>query len=249
MAKSIPNGQDRAAWAEGRDYAAGHVDTSATQTRLLVMDNDRPLVFVAASGLARETAEAARADGRRVLGCLDDDRTTWGEDLGPAGQVLGGLEKAYDNSEAEFVLCAGSGQVRREMLSRLRGLGGEVHLGTVIHPSVEVPSSCAVGEGSILLAGTVLTASVRIGRHVVCMSQAVLTHDDVVGDFATLCASVTLGGGVTVGEAAYVGMSASIHPNRTLGVGSVLGMGSVLLHDLPDGETWAGNPARVLGVR
>ena len=53
----------------------------------------------------------------------------------------------------------------------------------LIHPSVDVPESCTVGAGSIVLAGCVLTADVRVGRHVVMMPGVVLTHDDVIEEF------------------------------------------------------------------
>jgi hypothetical protein len=48
------------------------------------------LVIVAASGLALETAEAARAAGLRVEGCVDDDSGRWGARVGGWLEVLGG---------------------------------------------------------------------------------------------------------------------------------------------------------------
>ncbi len=112
-----------------------------------------------------------------------------------------------------------------------------------------VPDDCAVGRGSVVLAGTVLTTSVQIGRHVVVMPNVTLTHDDVVEDFATICAGVSLGGGVHVGEAAYVGMNAAVRENLSVGSGATLGMGAALLQDLPSLQTWAGVPAAPVAAR
>jgi acyl-[acyl carrier protein]--UDP-N-acetylglucosamine O-acyltransferase len=78
------------------------------------------------------------------------------------------------------------------------------------------------------------------------MPNVTVTHDDVVGDYATLCAGVSLAGGVRVGEAAYLGANASVRQHLRVGDDSTLGMGASLLSDLPDGETWAGVPARRL---
>ena len=104
-------------------------------------------------------------------------------------------------------------------------------------------SSCSISAGSILLAQTVLTADVQIGRHVVIMPNVTLTHDDRLEDFVTVCAGVALGGSVQVGHAAYLGMNSSVRENVSVGETAVLGMGAVLLRDLPAGEAWAGVPA------
>jgi acetyltransferase-like isoleucine patch superfamily enzyme len=81
------------------------------------------------------------------------------------------------------------------------------------------------------------------------MPNVTMTHDCVVADFATLAAGVSLGGGVRVGRAAYLGMNAAVHPGVRIGAGAVVGMGAVVLTDVPDGETWAGVPARALVPR
>jgi sugar O-acyltransferase (sialic acid O-acetyltransferase NeuD family) len=202
----------------------------------------RDLILLAASGLARELASADLRD-TRVVGVLDDNRTLHGTER--AGMtILGGLELASE-LDAQLVLCMGDGLARRRVYRRLAALGiPDTRFEPVIDGSVRVPESCSVGAGSIVLAGTVLTASVAIGRHVVVMPHVTLTHDNVVDDFATLAAGVSLGGSVRVGEAAYLGMNSSVRQGVAVGREAVVGMGAVVLQHIPDTETWAGVPAR-----
>ncbi|OAA25254.1 sugar O-acyltransferase, sialic acid O-acetyltransferase NeuD family [Frankia sp. EI5c] len=206
-----------------------------------------PLILVAASGLARETAEAVRAAGRHhLLGFVDDNPERWGTDIDGL-PVLGGLEVVTRRPSAQVVLCPGPGQARRRLALRLAEAGvTEERYATVVHPSASVAGSSELGPGCILLAGVVLTACVRLGRHVVVMPNAVLTHDDVVDQYATLCASVSLAGAVRVGEGAYLGAGALVREGVTIGPWSTLGMGAVTLRDVPGHQVWVGSPARFL---
>ncbi|MEI2730740.1 MAG: acetyltransferase [Dermatophilaceae bacterium] len=202
------------------------------------------LLLVAASGLARETAEAARRAGWDVLGCLDDDVAKHGTEVMPGLRVLGGIDTVGRFPEASVAICAGKGAAREAIATRLAALGiDDERYAVVLDPSVVAPPSCAVGVGSILLAGVTLTASVTVGRHVVCMPGVVLTHDDVVEDFATLCAGVVLGGSVVVGQRAYLGMASSVRERTQVGPDSVLAMGAVAIRDLTMGQMAVGVPA------
>lgn len=202
------------------------------------------LILIGAGGLAREVLAVEKDLGRYdEVVILDDDLARWGSEIDGV-RIQGPVRHAAD-WRGDLVVCAGAGSVRRRIVRRLGELGVDCDRYAVVqHPTVSVASSCVVGAGSVLLAGTVLTAGIRVGRHVVAMPNVVLTHDDDVSDFATLCAGVTVGGRVLVGESAYLGMSSSVRQDLTVGADSTLGMGAVLLTDLPPGQTWAGVPAR-----
>ncbi|NED69169.1 acetyltransferase, partial [Streptomyces sp. SID10244] len=88
---------------------------------------------------------------------------------------------------------------------------------TYLAPSARIGESSTVGHGSIVLDNVVVTADAFLGRHVVVMPNCTITHDDVVEDFSTLAAGVTLGGAVRIHEAAYIGMNASVRQGLTVG--------------------------------
>ncbi|WP_309135066.1 acetyltransferase [Cellulomonas sp.] len=213
------------------------------------MSAPAPLLLFAASGLAREVLALLRTHPTHdVVGLLDDDPALHGTRIDGV-PVLGPTDAVVDHPRPDVLVCAGRGAARERIVEKLDAAGvSPLRHATVVHPSVEVPERCEVGQGSVVLAGTVLTADVTVGAHVVVMPHVTLTHDCVVQDFATLCAGVTLGGSVVVGRGAYVGMSASVREHVRVGAAATLGMGAVLLRDQPDGSTWAGVPARPLDV-
>ena len=205
------------------------------------------LLLIGASGLAREVLACVRENGQfDVVGVLDDDESKVGLALDGA-PIIGPASHALRYPEARLVVCIGAGKWREKVIARLAGLGlPGYRFATVVDPSVRIPYCCDIGPGSILLGNVTLTAGITVGSHVVMMPGVTLTHDDVVEDFATLAAGVSLGGGVRIGRAAYLGMNSCVREGIKVGAGSRVGMGAAVLADVPDGETWAGVPARVL---
>jgi sugar O-acyltransferase (sialic acid O-acetyltransferase NeuD family) len=209
------------------------------------------LLIAGAGGFARETAAAVRAAGGlrpafRLLGFLDDDPALHGTERDGV-TVLGGLSDVYDRPDAAVVVCIGNPRdysARARVVDRL-GLPAERYA-TIVHPAASVGAGCTIGPGTVLLAGAVLTADVTVGAHVSIMPHVVLTHDDIVEDYATLASGVRLGGATGVGRGAYIGAGALIRDRVRVGAGSLVGMGAVVLRDVPAGEVWAGNPARRL---
>ena len=90
------------------------------------------------------------------------------------------------------------------------------------------------------------TADVGIGAHVIAMPGVVLTHDDVVENFATFGAGARLGGRAHVGEGAYIGSGASVREDRSIGSWSLVGMGAVVTKDVPPRTFVAGVPAQTI---
>lgn len=202
------------------------------------------LLLIGAGGLAREVL-AAGITG--VVGILDDDRSLHGRDVAGV-RVLGLIDDAAGRDE-QLLVCIGPSVGRAQVVRRLRESGvADDRFAIFVARSARIGTTSIIGAGTIVLDGVVITADAALGRHVVVMPNCTITHDDVLGDGATLAAGVALGGGVHIGEAASLGMNAAVHPHAQIGREATVGMGAVVLGDVPDGQTWAGVPARALGA-
>lgn len=105
---------------------------------------------------------------------------------------------------------------------------------------VEMGEGCVVGLGAVLVAHLVTedTAHVRLGR-------IRLGRDVLVGAGAMIGPSVRIDDGAVVGTAALVGPGCRIGRNAVLQNASGIPAGT----RIPDGEIWAGVPARKVGSR
>jgi sugar O-acyltransferase (sialic acid O-acetyltransferase NeuD family) len=219
------------------DVTTGDV---TTRTRVLIGG---------AGGLARETAAAVRALAAagapvELVGFVDDDPALAGRSI-DGTPVVGGFDAAVARDDTRLVIATGRPDnyaSRHDLVARCAL--PPARYTTVVHPSAQLADDATVGEGSILLASVVATASVTVGAHVAVMPAVVLTHDDVVHDYATIASGVLLGGNATVGRGAYLGAGARVREGVTIGDWAMVGMGSIVTRDVPPGELWMGSPAR-----
>ncbi len=117
---------------------------------------------------------------------------------------------------------------------------------TAVHPSALIARRVTIGEGTIVLQGSVIQHNARIGRHVLINTAASIDHDNVIGDFVHVSPHATLCGHVEVGEGTHIGAGATVIPSVKIGRWVTIGAGSVVTADVPDGATAVGVPARVI---
>lgn len=73
-----------------------------------------------------------------------------------------------------------------------------------------------------------------------------IAHGAKVGKHCLIVAGAVLGGSCEIGDYSYLGMGCLIKNKIKVGKGCTIGMGCVVTKDVPDGETWIGNPGRKL---
>lgn len=107
---------------------------------------------------------------------------------------------------------------------------------------VMIGARTIVGPLSTIMRGSVVAT--RIGPDCRIGNGVNVGHSAFIGRGTLVCAHVTIGGSAYVSCYCRIWQGAVIGHKVVLGEDVQVGAGAVVLHDIPPGETWAGNPAR-----
>ena len=207
---------------------------------------DERLILFGGGGHAKVVLEAflARCPSGEVAVLDDDPARAGGQLLGHP--ILGGREWLSENWPGIAVIAAlGDNRRRDEMIQHLKRLRRPLR--SIIHPDAIVSPSAQIGDACFLAAGTIVNAEAVLEEGAILNTGASIDHDCRIGRAAHIAPGARLCGTVTIGERALVGTGAAIIPGRSVGADARVGAGSAVVCDIPDGETWAGCPARRLG--
>jgi NDP-sugar pyrophosphorylase family protein len=97
-----------------------------------------------------------------------------------------------------------------------------------------------------LLLCSFLSKNVQIGQNVLANIGTQVHHDVIIENNVVISPGVIVCGAVTLKENCFIGAGSVIIQGKTIGRNAVVGAGSVIIHDIPDNELWAGNPARFI---
>ncbi|EGR2781498.1 acetyltransferase [Vibrio parahaemolyticus] len=203
----------------------------------------KSLIIVGASGLGKEVAWLAKRLGIDILGFLDDRE----EFIGCSFYhypVLNTISNWSEYKDCYFSVAIASPRVRKKIVEKMK-LSDEPKFVTLIDPSVVIEEEVDdIGLGSIICAGSVITADVIIGEFVIVNKLVSVGHDVTINDFCTISPKVMLGGNANILTGTEIGASSSIRQGLSLGEGSVVGMGSTVVKNVDSNSLYFGSPAK-----
>jgi UDP-3-O-[3-hydroxymyristoyl] glucosamine N-acyltransferase len=129
----------------------------------------------------------------------------------------------------------GFGYVRQEDGSLLK----MPHTGNIV-----IEKDVVIGQNTCI--DRAVVGSTIIGEGTKIDNLVHVAHGAQVGKHCLIVAGAVLGGSCEIGDYCYIGMGALIKNKIKVGKNVTVGMGAVVTKDIPDGETWIGNPARKL---
>lgn len=122
----------------------------------------------------------------------------------------------------------------------------ELNQFVLIDKTANVSKTATIGVSTYIGKNAIVNALSKIGKGVIINTNAVVEHECELGDFVHLAPSATLAGNVKIGNNSFIGVNSSSKQNISIGSNCILGAGSVILKNIPNNETWVGNPAKKL---
>jgi acetyltransferase EpsM len=147
--------------------------------------------------------------------------------------------KNFHNNK--FVISIGDNLIRQKVSKKL-----EVEFTSVIHNFATISNTVLIKEGTVVMAGVVINAETKIGKHCIINTAAVIEHDCVIADFVHISPNATITGNVTIGEGSHIGAGAIVIPNLKIGKWVTVGAGAVIISDVPDFSVVVGNPGKII---
>lgn len=206
------------------------------------------IVLFGAGGFAREVAwliTEKNVHSPAATACF----VGRGEELGTEihGIAVLSAAEAYKRFPNAQAVCTSGSGVIREAMAEEAAAAGFTNYATLVDPGVRFDHDhVAIGAGTVICAGTILTSDIRLGKHVQINLDCTVGHDAEMEDYVTLAPGVHISGRVRICRGAYIGTGASVIPGVTIGAGATVGAGAVVVRDVPAGETHVGIPARVI---
>lgn len=108
--------------------------------------------------------------------------------------------------------------------------------GLIIGHHVEVGIYAQIDRGAL--------SDTIVGNYVKLDNRAHISHNNKIGNNVVLAGSVGLAGSVTVGDNTWISPRVVTNPGLSIGKDCFISTASVINKNVPDGEMWAGNPAR-----
>lgn len=209
-------------------------------------DGFRQLLIFGAGGHGRELAWLAEqiwGDRIEIVHLVDRPEFLSGDINGRRVALFQEWQVQQDD---RYVVAIGDSTQRERAVTKCDAAG--LLPVTLVHPRTESSRWITIGTGSVVCAGSVLTTNIEIGRHAHINIGCTISHDVVIGDFATLSPGVHIAGNVHVEKHVFVGTGATIingtqEAPLVIGEGAIIAAGSCVTGHVDPGSLVAGVPA------
>lgn len=207
------------------------------------------MLIIGAKGFAKEVLETLYVENKYFdrIYFYDDVNDEIGTHLYGKFEIIKDIKSVNSTLGDTFDFTVGIGNplLRQKVIKKFTAIGGRLQ--SVISSLAKIGSfDTSLEAGANIMAGTIITNSVRIGKAPLVNLNCTIGHDCIVGDFLEMSPGSHISGNCTLGDYVNIGTNVTILPKITIGSNVIIGANSVVTKDIMDNCLVVGVPAKVI---
>lgn len=183
-----------------------------------------------------------------ILGFFDDDQSKLGLE-NEYGKVLGGIDfvNSYDK-ELSVVMAIASPNVLEKIITNINN--PNLSFPNIIAPTVFFfdKETFNIGYGNVICHHCRVSTDVTMGNFNLINGCCSFGHDVKLGNYNMMQPETRVSGETTIGHKNFFGVRCTILQGLKIGNETRIGAGSFIIRKTKDGQTYFGNPAKMLKV-
>lgn len=180
-------------------------------------------------------------------GILDNRLEKGSSVLGVLVQGGDQLISGYEPDKVFLALGVGmmrASPLRKDLYDSFREKG--FFFPTLIHSKTCIGTRVVLEDGIQVMAGVTIQPETMVGPNSILNTGAIIEHNCLIGAHSHISPGAVIGGNVVIGEGSLVGLGAQVLPGVKIGRDVTIGAGAAVVCDIPDGQTVAGVPAKII---
>lgn len=196
------------------------------------------IILVGGGGHCRSCIDVIEAQGEYgIEGIIDLPGKRSGELLGY--EIIGTDDDIQALCQDHEFFLVTIGQINtpdnRIRLYRIIKKAGGI-LPAIISPLAHVSKHAEIGEGTVIMHGSIVNAGAQIGENCIINTKALIEHDAIIGDHCHISTGAVINGGTIVGKGTFFGSCSVSREYIKIGRNSVIGFNLKVSRDLPEGS-------------
>ncbi len=200
----------------------------------------RNIIIIGCGGYSKVIVDAIEQRREfKIKGYLDDGKCGRGY---KNYIILDKIKNAslYDDKNTWFVIAIGDNNIRMFISNEFSRLKYAI----ITHKNASISPSSTIGDGSVILGGSIVNADSKIGKHVILNTQSVIEHDCIIGNYCHISPGSVICGGNVVHDNVHIGANSVIIPNKVINKNSIIGAGSTVIRNVEESTIVVGCPAK-----
>ena len=151
----------------------------------------------------------------------------------------------FKNKKIKGIVAIGDNKIRRQVVYEIERVIPNFKWETLISKNSIISDKAKIGEGSMIISGTVINTNSEIGKHCLINTRSIIDHDNKWEDFTSSGPGVSSAGSVKIKKNSHVGIGTTIKEKIIIGENTLIGAHSFVNKNCKKDSVYYGVPAKL----